>query len=324
MMIQIEITSFEGNKLIKTISEYIAKNFSIAQHADDFISFELPFGKIKFSTLNSGLSIGLVDMNANFPGLLINFHGTNSRVPYKIGFCQKGNFQLNYRNENFTKSIQGGTNFIITPRPDSSLIALKHIQTSFLYIFISPEFLDNYFNISDNELKIHLRKESQVDFLFMHGTNTAQINLALSELFNDNYSGNLSRLMLESKTLELLTLFFHQFVISKNSFSSKEKDTFLDIHQFIEKNLYTTITVKQLSIHSGLNEHKLQKGFKIIFGSTVQKHIKKLRMQKARQLIHYGNSNVSEAAFSVGYSNLSHFASAFKQVFGVLPNEMKQ
>src|SRR5512145_725716 len=114
-MIQIKINSFEGNKLIKTLSDYVADKFSIAQYSDDFLSYEFPFGKIKFSILNSGLAIGLVDMNSNYPGLLIHFHGTNSTVPYKIGFCQKGSFQLDYRNENFTKSIHGGTNFIITP-----------------------------------------------------------------------------------------------------------------------------------------------------------------------------------------------------------------
>jgi AraC-like DNA-binding protein len=262
-------------------------------------------------------------MDQSFPGLLINFHGQSSVMPYKIGFCQHGNFQLEYRNENFNKTIQAGSNFIITPRPDSRLLTMKNSQISFLYIFISPKFIADYFNISNNELKVNLKNASDNEFIFAQGKNSTQINMVLNDLFRDNYNKNLTKIILESKTLELLSLFFQQFVNTGNAFSSKEKDTILDVQQFIESNLNEPITIKQLSINSGMNEHKLQKSFKIIFGTTIQKHIRKLRMQKARQLILQNNKNVSEAAYLVGYTNLSHFASAFRQEFGILPSEIK-
>jgi AraC-like DNA-binding protein len=39
-------------------------------------------------------------------------------------------------------------------------------------------------------------------------------------------------------------------------------------------------------------------------------------------LLQSGKINVTEAALSVGYANLSYFSKAFKAMFGVLPGEL--
>ena len=41
-------------------------------------------------------------------------------------------------------------------------------------------------------------------------------------------------------------------------------------------------------------------------------------------LLQAGEINVTEAALRVGYANLSHFAKAFKSMFGVSPKELLQ
>lgn len=42
-------------------------------------------------------------------------------------------------------------------------------------------------------------------------------------------------------------------------------------------------------------------------------------MEKAYLLIRDGSCNVSQAAFTVGYSNISHFSEAFKNYHGISP-----
>ncbi len=70
--------------------------------------------------------------------------------------------------------------------------------------------------------------------------------------------------------------------------------------------------------------HKIQQGFKTIFGTTVLKHIRKLRLQKAKEIIVKKELSISEAGYFIGYTNLSHFASAFRQEFGVLPRDLNK
>ncbi|MTI30149.1 AraC family transcriptional regulator [Cytophagales bacterium RKSG123] len=150
------------------------------------------------------------------------------------------------------------------------------------------------------------------------------MNFVLNQLLNEAYFQSFSKLMLEGKTLELLTLFLQQFVVGKTTFPNMDENLILESHQYIASNLDTNITISELIRKTGLNEHKLQKGFKALFGNTIQKHIKKLRIQKARQLIMQESLSVSEAAYRVGYVNLSHFATAFRREFGVLPHELKK
>ncbi|MNC10859.1 Regulatory protein PchR [compost metagenome] len=70
-----------------------------------------------------------------------------------------------------------------------------------------------------------------------------------------------------------------------------------------------------------LNEFKLKKGFKEMFGSTVHAYVIEQRLQHAHRLLEQGRMSVSEAAAQVGYGNISHFAAAFRTRFGTSPGE---
>ncbi|MFC2152741.1 helix-turn-helix domain-containing protein [Bacteroidota bacterium] len=318
----ISIKSFLGNQLLNAIKNSFAGIYFPVISTEKHLLYDLPIGKITCSCLNSGLTIGIAQLNENAPSVIFEFNGDESETPYKIGFCYDGQYKIDYPGYNISELIKQQENLIITPRNGSSMVISK--QISFLYIFISSKFLQEYFNIESKELNLKISKTNKTDFLFAKGKNSAAINLALSDIFNSNYSDGLSKMMLESKSLELLTLFFHQFVVSENNFTNHEKDSILDAHQYILNHLEESITVKSLINLTGLNEHKLQQGFKTIFDNTVLKHIKKLRIQKAYELIVQQNFSISEAGYAVGYSNMSHFATAFRQEHGILPGELKK
>lgn len=44
-------------------------------------------------------------------------------------------------------------------------------------------------------------------------------------------------------------------------------------------------------------------------------------MQQAAKLLKEKHLSISEVAYAVGFSNLSHFSSTFKEIFGVSPKE---
>ena len=79
---------------------------------------------------------------------------------------------------------------------------------------------------------------------------------------------------------------------------------------------------EELSARFGLNEFKLKKGYKHFFQSTVFSDIHRLRMQHARQLLTERVMNVTEAAYYIGYSDLSSFSYAFKKRFGYNPGRV--
>jgi AraC-like DNA-binding protein len=54
-------------------------------------------------------------------------------------------------------------------------------------------------------------------------------------------------------------------------------------------------------------------------GMTIPQFIRKLRVERAAELLSSGGCNVTEAALEVGYSSLSHFSKAFCKIMGCCP-----
>jgi AraC-like DNA-binding protein len=78
----------------------------------------------------------------------------------------------------------------------------------------------------------------------------------------------------------------------------------------------------ELSRMIHMNECKLKRSFKQCFGQTVYEFIREQRLEKAFILLEDGAHNVSQAAFAVGYTNISHFSKALQKKFGVKPRAL--
>ena len=80
-------------------------------------------------------------------------------------------------------------------------------------------------------------------------------------------------------------------------------------------------SLKELAHMVGTNEFKLKVGFRFIFGTTVYGYLSDHRMEHARKLLIVDKARIKEVATDVGYSNPSHFISAYKRKFGVTPKQ---
>lgn len=56
---------------------------------------------------------------------------------------------------------------------------------------------------------------------------------------------------------------------------------------------------------------------------TIEKHFILLRLEKAKELITYGELSMVEIAKKLGYSSVQHLSSQFKNVTGISPNVFK-
>ena len=62
---------------------------------------------------------------------------------------------------------------------------------------------------------------------------------------------------------------------------------------------------------------------KSAYGASATHFIRRIRIEKAMEYLQEGKMNISEIAYSVGFSSATYFATAFKQVTGVNPTERK-
>lgn len=81
-------------------------------------------------------------------------------------------------------------------------------------------------------------------------------------------------------------------------------------------------TIKNLSRICAMSATKLKNDFKSIYGLPIYEYYQKNRLTKAKTLLQEGLYTCKEVGLQIGYSNLSHFASAFKKEFGISPSEL--
>ena len=94
--------------------------------------------------------------------------------------------------------------------------------------------------------------------------------------------------------------------------------------EYIEENITESPGVEEIAKEVGLNVNKLQYGFKMLYNTTVNKFVHKIRLDIARNLLLHTDYNVSEVANSVGLENKSYFSKVFKENYNITPSEFKQ
>jgi AraC-like DNA-binding protein len=138
------------------------------------------------------------------------------------------------------------------------------------------------------------------------------------------------RLFLEGKALELLALQMGWMAEGgkpsgrRTLLSPDQRERIHAAREILLRDPASPPTLPQLARRVGLGVNKLVGGFRELFGTTVYGQLQEHRMQQARLLFEQGELNVSQVAWSVGYTNISHFSAAYKKRFGVLPKTFLQ
>jgi YesN/AraC family two-component response regulator len=64
--------------------------------------------------------------------------------------------------------------------------------------------------------------------------------------------------------------------------------------------------------------------FSEVQGATIEQYIISHKIERIKELIIYGEINITEIAWKMGYSSVAHLSSQFKKVTGLTPSHFKQ
>ncbi len=81
------------------------------------------------------------------------------------------------------------------------------------------------------------------------------------------------------------------------------------------------LNVEMLADGVGISRVHMHRKLKELTNQSARDFIRNIRMRQAAYLLTNRDVNVSEVAYAVGYSNLSHFSNSFKSHFGISPKE---
>jgi transcriptional regulator GlxA family with amidase domain len=92
----------------------------------------------------------------------------------------------------------------------------------------------------------------------------------------------------------------------------------------MEQNLEGDVSLEGLAKSVGLSRRQLERLFEEQTGLSPGAAYRKIRLERARELLQNTNRAVIDIAFDVGYSSASHFTKAFRLAFGKTPLGMRE
>jgi AraC-like DNA-binding protein len=137
--------------------------------------------------------------------------------------------------------------------------------------------------------------------------------------------GAVRNLMIQSKVFELLALQIEQFrgPGQADSISAADADKLHQLKYFLDTHFLEEHSLAALSRICLLNEFKVKKGFKELFGTTVFGYLRKMRMDYAERMLLDSAQSVEEVSDLLGYEHAQHFSTAFRKYHGVNPSTLK-
>jgi AraC-like DNA-binding protein len=151
---------------------------------------------------------------------------------------------------------------------------------------------------------------------------SAEQHQVVASLVQPPVSKSAQSIWYQSKALELMA---HFLFAPKDPelFCMRQKrvarDRVARTKELLARNLAQPLTLELLGREVGCSPFYLSRSFSREVGLTIPQYLRKLRMERAAELLRSGRYNVTEAATEVGYASLSHFSKAFCETIGCCP-----
>jgi len=185
-------------------------------------------------------------------------------------------------------------------------------------------------------LKSFLKEEAEhFAYLFDNTNNywieelmTDDILRTVNDIVKKEEPNALKSFYYKTKAMELLLYLFESLkrreIATGQKLNRKEIEAIYQVRDKIVSSLSRPSTIAELKQIAGMNELKLRRIFKQIFGMGIYDYYQHLRMKEAARLLHEEKLSVSEAGFQMGFENLGHFTKVFEKHIGKKPKKYMQ
>ncbi len=169
--------------------------------------------------------------------------------------------------------------------------------------------------------------ENPSNMLRSEDRGTTAMRATIAQILNCPYQGAARSFFLESKVLELVAHKIGQIEAVDHHQQNIRPLPASDVERVQEAARLLTCDLENppemavLAHSMGFSPRSLYRFFSKVYGIPPFDYLRNYRLTTAMELMQSGEANVTEAAFLVGYSSLSHFTKAFKAMFGVPPSD---
>lgn len=132
---------------------------------------------------------------------------------------------------------------------------------------------------------------------------------------------NSSERMAFNKVSEAIELLLNIYPESKKLLFDFNEPHKIDLKNFMLNNYHYNAPIENFARLTGRSLASFKRDFTEVFSISPAKWLKEKRLEEAYQLIHKESKKPADIYLELGFENLSHFYTSFKNKYGVTPTE---
>jgi AraC family transcriptional activator of pyochelin receptor len=271
-------------------------------------------------------SFDILKLTSNFHDD-VKVYGLNDTSHVSLHFQLAGKSDANISGFKTSLPLEKGRfNLMNCVDPISSFVFPKQHHYEYLCIGLKPSFFNEILVDCGDACADILNKSQERESFSLFQPNNMTNNwqyTALKLLQNPPLSNNLKPVYIKSKIKELVLLAIESYPFGKyeKEIIKPEVEKLNSVKNYLLDNYLSFLTLDGICRDFGLNEFKLKRGFKKLFGITVFGYIHQLRMAHANRLLLDSGLSIGEIAAIIGYTSDASFIRSFKQYYGYSPGK---
>jgi len=212
--------------------------------------------------------------------------------------------------------MNGGDIFVTLPYENHSSGPYPEEKILLYYLIIDMENADGFLGYPPDEgrelhqalMNINKRLfKSQVDSKFV-------LDRLLKVFFSDC---RFKKILIRN----LVTEFLINVINSEKNPGTKSKGNFDSVLEYIDDNIYDDICIEALARMSSLSVSRFKANFKAETGIPPHEYILRRKIEKAKQLMTEGVTNITDIAYLLNFASSQHFSATFKKFTYKTPKE---
>lgn len=199
----------------------------------------------------------------------------------------------------------------------------RHYQG--ITLLLRPEkFRECFSSVGSND---DIFSNKYINYNYSRYTLPSESKIIITEALHCPYIGVIKKLYLEGKIMELIAVCMNAILmhnmkkIDQIELSRTDMESINQAKKILDNSVSSPISIAALARLVCLNESKLKRGFKHVYGSPVYTYLIDKRMEMARILLETEDISIAQVAEFVGYDSRSSFSKAFSKKYGFYPRE---